>query len=38
LEKQDFHAKQRMTVEQYSRIIDEIKGRSTGVLLYPNVA
>ena len=34
LEKQEFHAKQRMTVEQYTRIIDEIKDRSTGVSLY----
>jgi MoaA/NifB/PqqE/SkfB family radical SAM enzyme len=34
LEKQEFHRSQRMTVEQYRRIVDEIKGRSTGVSLY----
>ncbi len=34
LEKQEFHGGQRMPVEQYRRIIDEIKGRSTAVTLY----
>jgi MoaA/NifB/PqqE/SkfB family radical SAM enzyme len=34
LEKQEFHRGQWMTVEQYRRIVDEIKGRSTGVSLY----
>ncbi len=34
LEKQEFHGGQRMTVEQYRRIIDEIKGKSTAVSLY----
>ncbi|MCP4594744.1 MAG: radical SAM protein [bacterium] len=34
LEKQRFHGKQRMTVEQYRRIIEEIKGTATAVSLY----
>ena len=34
LEKQAFHKGQRMTVGQYRRIIDEIKGKSTAVSLY----
>ncbi len=34
LEKQKFHRKQRMTVEQYGRIIDELESRSSGVSLY----
>lgn len=34
LEKQDFRSNQKMTVAQYRRIIDEIKGKSTAVSLY----
>ncbi len=34
LEKQDFDPKQRMTVDQFRRIIDQVKGRSAAVSLY----
>ena len=34
LGKQRFHKSQRMTVEQFTRIIDEVKDRSMGVSLY----
>jgi MoaA/NifB/PqqE/SkfB family radical SAM enzyme len=34
LEKQYFHSGQRMSVESYRRIIDEIKGKSSAVSLY----
>jgi MoaA/NifB/PqqE/SkfB family radical SAM enzyme len=34
LEKQEFHGRQLMSVEQYRRIIDQIKDYSIGVLLY----
>lgn len=34
LEKQDFRSSQRMTLQQYRRIIDEIKDTATGVSLY----
>jgi MoaA/NifB/PqqE/SkfB family radical SAM enzyme len=34
LEAQEFHPKHKMTIEQYTRIIDEIKGKSSAVSLY----
>ncbi len=34
LEKQRFHAGQKMTIEQYRRIIDEIRHQTSGVSLY----
>lgn len=34
LEKQRFHARQKMTIEQYRRIIDQIRHQTSGVSLY----
>jgi radical SAM protein with 4Fe4S-binding SPASM domain len=34
LQKQDYTGNQRMTIERFTRIIDEIKGRSSAVSLY----
>jgi len=34
LEKQDFNARQRMSVEQFQRIVDEVKGKTSALSLY----
>lgn len=34
LDKQEFSSKQRMTVEQFSRIVDEVKGKTAALSLY----